>query len=442
MHFSVWFSSADAGHETDQRDGPGYCYAAFAPYASSESWFSLKRLSNRARVGAMVMLGALGIGGLAALAVLNPTVAITSAPRTPSELLDDPSFRAPVNGPWQPTSSASTFGLLDDNGGKTKFGIISGTVRQNVALTPVNGRSYRFSVAVGSALATKKSVRVRGLLRLQTACASGEERAETSFDTVLVWKDGALETTEAAVTLTPKVSKDCSMRVEIVSSGADRLLVERASLVDPLLADPSFESGAPEWKLTKGTDGAMFTTRPDASASDGGAIGVLSAGASAVSIVQDLPLDLSSEAVLGNFEINARSASAVPVDIAVRAYEPCGTKVTEFKSSVGSSWTSLGVRQQRIPGTKGQHPPNPKDLIRPFGPACVFRVEVAILTPGATVELDSALLDLRTYNSPGGSPRYQAELKGYVEAETQVNQQLAQDAEVRQAELPSARRNP
>ena len=401
----------------------------------------MKRLSKPIRNVVVGLLGVSLIGGLVVLGSLNPTVALAPAPRTPSELLADPSFRAPVNGPWQPTSAASSFGLMDPKGDTRRFGIVSGTVRQEVALTPVNGRSYRFSVAVGSKSFPESAVHVRGLLRLQTACASGEERAETRFDLEVVSKDGAVQT-EAAVTLTPKVSKNCSMRVEIISDGGDQLLVERASLVDALLDDPSFESGAPQWKLTKGTDGATFTTRPVRDASDGGAIGVLKAGASPVSIIQDLPLDLSSEAVLGSFTIDARSASSTPVDIAVRAYEPCGPKVTEFKATVGSMWTAVGAQQQRVAGSKGQLPPDPKDLIRPFGPACIFRVEVAVLTPGATVQLDSALLNLRTYNSPQGSPRYQALVKNFIEAETQATQKLAQDEAVRQAQLPTARRNP
>jgi hypothetical protein len=402
----------------------------------------LKSLSKRARVGAASVLGVSLFGGFVALGALNPTVAVAPPPRTPSELLADPSFRAPVNGPWQPTSSASTFSLLAIRSEAQKFGVVSGTVRQDVALTPVNSRSYRFSVQVGSTSFPESPVHIRGALRLQTACASGEERAETSFDFEVVSKDGAVQTAEAAVTLTPKTSKDCSMRVEIVSDGGDQLLVERASLVDALLADPSFESGAPLWKLTKGTDGAAFTTQPAPDASDGGAIGVLKAGASPVSIVQDLPLDLSSEAVLGTFTIDARSVSSTPVDLALRAYEPCGSKVTEFKTTVGSRWTPVGVQQQRVPGSKGELPPDPKDLIRPFGPACVFRVEVAVLTSGATVQIDSSLLDLRTYNSPQGSPRYQALVKNFIEAETQATQQLAQDEAVRQAQLPSARRKP
>ena len=402
----------------------------------------MKSISKRVRVGAVGVLGVSLLGGFVALGALNPTVALAPAPQTPSELLADPSFRAPVNGPWQPTSSASTFSLLDPKGGTERFGIVSGTVRQEVALTPVNGRSYRFSVLVGSTSSPRSSVHIRGKLRLLTACASGEERAETSFDVEQVSENGAIQTAEAAVTLTPKASKNCSMRVEIVSDGGDQLLVERASLVDALLADPSFESGAPQWKLTKGTDGATFTTQPSPDASDGGAIGVLKAGTSPVSIIQDLPLDLSSEAVLGTFTINARSSSSKPVDIAVRAYEPCGPKVTEFKATVRGTWTPVGVQQQRVPGSKGELPPDPKDLIRPFGPACIFRVEVAVLTPGAMVQLDSALLDLRTYNSPQGSPRYQALVKNFIEAETQASQQLAEDEAVRQAQLPSSRRNP
>lgn len=413
----------------------------------------MKPISGRLRVVAVALLGASMAGGLLVLGVLNPTVARAPAPRTPSELLADPSFRAPINGPWQPSSSASKFGQLDFENESRKFGYVTGTVRQEVALTPVNGRSYRFSVQVGSTSFPNKTVRIRGVLRLQTACATGEERAETSFHVERFSKDGSIQTGEVAVTLTPKSSKDCSMRVEIVSEGGDQLLLERASLVDALLDDPSFESGAPQWKLTKGTDGATFTTQPAPAvtedtndsgrgANDGGAIGVLKAGASPVSIVQDLPLDLSSEAVLGTFTIDARSTSATPVDIAVRAYEPCSSKVTEFKATVGNLWTPVGVQQQRVPGSKGQLPPDPKDLIRPFGPACVFRVEVAVLTPGATVQLDSALLDLRTYNSPQGSPRYQALVKNFIEAETQATQQLAQDEAVRQAQLPSSRRNP
>jgi hypothetical protein len=402
----------------------------------------MKSLSTRARNIALGAFGALFLGGLVVLGSLNPTVALAPVPRTPSELLADPSFGVPINGPWQPISSGSTFGPLAMKSDARQFSYVKGTVRQDVALTPVNGRSYRFSVRVGSTSFPNSTVHVRGRLRLQTACASGEERAETAFDGALVSKDGAVQTTEAAVTLTPKVSKDCSMRVEIVSDGGDQLLVERASLVDALLDDPSFESGAPQWKLTKGTDGATFNTQPAPDASDGGAIGVLKAGASAVSIVQDLPLDLSSEAVLGTFTIDARSVTSTPVDIAVRAYEPCGSKVTEFKATVAGRWTAVGAQQQRVPGSKGQLPPDPKDLIRPFGPACIFRVEVAVLTPGATVQLDSALLDLRTYSAPQGSPRYQALVKNFIEAETQAAQQLAQDEAVRQAQLPSARRNP
>ncbi len=399
-------------------------------------------LSRRMRRFSAAVLGVAIAGGLVLLVALNPKVAIAPAARTPSELLADPSFRAPVNGPWQPTSSASSLTQLGIKNDVRRFGVLTGTVRQEVALTPVNGRAYRFSVTVGSAAFPGRSVHVRGILRLQTACASGEERAETSFDVELFSKDGAPQTTEATVTLTPKASKDCSMRVEIVSDGGDQLLLERASLTDALLADPSFESGAAQWKLTKGTDGATFVTQPESGASDGGAVGVLKAGASPVSIVQDLPLDLSSEAVLGTFIINARSTSSTPVDLALRAYEPCGSNVTESKATVGSVWTAVGVQQQRMQGTKGELPPDPKDLIRPFGPACVFRVEVAVLTPGSTVQLDGALLDLRTYNSPQGSPRYQALVKNYIEAETQVSQQLAQDEAVRQAQLPSARRNP
>jgi hypothetical protein len=402
----------------------------------------LKKLSKWIRGVAFGVSGASILGGLVVLGSLNPTVALAPVPRTPSELLADPSFGVPINGPWQPTSSASTFGPLAIKSDPRRFAYVSGTVRQEVALTPVNGRSYRFSVQVGSTSFPGSAVHVRGLLRLQTACASGEERAETSFDVALVSKDGAVQTTEAAVTLTPKTSKDCSMRVEIVSDGGDQLLLERASLVDTLLNDPSFESGAPQWKLTKGTDGATFATQPAPDASDGGAIGVLKAGASPVSIIQDLPLDLSSEAVLGTFTIDARSATTTPVDISVRAYEPCSAKVTEFKATVGSTWTAVGAQQQRVPGSKGELPRDPKDLIRPFGPACIFRVEVAVLTHDATLQLDGALLDLRTYNSPQGSPRYQALVKNFIEAETQAAQQLAQDETVRQAQLPSARRNP
>jgi hypothetical protein len=402
----------------------------------------VKRFSKRTGAIALRLAGFSVLGGLVVLGLLNPKVALAPVPRTPSELLADPSFGVPINGPWQPTSSASTFGPLAIKSEPRRFAYVTGTVRQEVALTPVNGRSYRFSVRLGSTSFPESTVHVRGLLRLQTACASGEERAETSFDVALVSKDGAVQTTEAAVTLTPKASKDCSMRVEIVSDGGDQLLLERASLVDTLLNDPSFESGALQWKLTKGTDGATFATQPAPDASDGGAIGVLKAGASPVSIVQDLPLDLSSEAVLGTFTVDARSTTSTPVDIAVRAYEPCGAKVTEFKATVGSMWTAVGAQQQRVPGSKGELPADPKDLIRPFGPACIFRVEVAVLTPGATVQLDSALLDLRTYNSPQGSPRYQALVKNFIEAETQAAQQLAQDEAVRQAQLPSARRNP
>ena len=402
----------------------------------------MKRLSKPMLSVAGGVLGASIFGGFAVLGSLNPTVALAPAPRTPSELLADPSFRAPINGPWQPTSSASSIRHLDGSANERSFAIVSGTVRQEVALTPVNGRSYRFNVQVGSTSFPESSVHVRGLLRLQTACASGEERSETSFDVEIVSKDGAVQTTEAAVTLTPKVSKDCSMRVEIVSDGGDQLLVERASLVDTLLADPSFESGAPQWKLTKGTDGATFTTQPLPDASDGGAIGVLKAGASPVSIVQDLPLDLSSEAVLGTFTIDARSISSAPVAIAVRAYEPCGSKVTEFKTSVSNSWTPVGVQQRRVSVAKGQVAPDPKNLIRPFGPACIFRVEVAVLTPGATVQLDSALLDLRTYNPPQGAPSFQAIAKDFTEAEVQASQELAQAEQVRQAQLPAARRKP
>jgi hypothetical protein len=402
----------------------------------------MKRLSKTMRSLAFGVLGASILGGLVVLGSLNPTVALAPVPRTPSELLADPTFGVPINGPWQPTSPASTFGPLALKSDERQFSYVTGTVRQEIALTPVNGRSYRFSVRVGSTSFPESTVHVRGLLRLQTACASGEERAETSFDVKFDSEVAGVQTTEAALTLTPKTSKNCSMRVEIVSDGGDQLILERASLVDALLNDPSFESGAPQWKLTKGTDGATFTTQPAPDASDGGAIGVLKAGATPVSIIQDLPLDLSSEAVLGTFTTDARSSSKEPVDIALRAYEPCGSKVSEFKATVGSVWTPVGVQQQRVPGSKGELPPDPKDLIRPFGPACVFRVEVAVLTPGATVQLDSALLDLRTYNSPQGSPRYQALVKNFIEAETQATQQLTQDEAVRQAQLPSARRNP
>jgi hypothetical protein len=399
----------------------------------------LKLLSKRVWVGAF---GVSIIGGFVALGALNPTVAFAPAPRTPSELLADPSFDSEINGPWKPKTASKPDSYRSFASGAERYGEASGTVFQDVALTPVNGRAYRFSLHVAQRLLSRFHV-AAGYLRLQTACASGEERAETKFD----FETGASKTEpapdlwrEVSVTLTPRTSKNCSMRVEIVSSGF--LRIDNSSMTDALLDDPSFESGAPQWKLTKGTDGATFTTQPAPDASDGGAIGVLKAGASPVSIIQDLPLDLSSEAVLGTFTTDVRSSSKQPVDIALRAYEPCGPKITEFKVTVSSVWTPLGVQQQRVPGSKGELPPDPKDLIRPFGPACVFRVEVAVLTPGATVQLDSALLDLRTYNSPQGSPRYQALIKNFIEAETEATQKLAQDEAVRQAQLPSARRNP
>jgi hypothetical protein len=125
----------------------------------------MKSLSTRARNIALGAFGALFLGGLVVLGSLNPTVALAPVPRTPSELLADPSFGVPINGPWQPTSSGSTFGPLAMKSDARQFSYVKGTVRQDVALTPVNGRSYRFSVRVGSTSFPNSTVHVRSELK-------------------------------------------------------------------------------------------------------------------------------------------------------------------------------------------------------------------------------------------------------------------------------------
>lgn len=361
-----------------------------------------ERGATNRRVGPGMKIGAVAAlvaAGIVVLVRLNPSQASVSTISNPTELLDDPAFNAAEStSPWRPVPGSGAGVYRVERGGGATRGVVHGTIRQEVPLTPVDGRSYRLAVHLRSTNGPAS-----GVLRLQTACATGQERAESRFTAGAAWAD-------VAVTLVPRNGGACSLRVEVATNDQGTVELDRASLVDAVLRNASFEAGAADWVIGEGGSSTTVTARAVANAFDGGAVGVLRTGSSAGSIEQDVVLDRSSEAVLARAGVMVRSVGE-RTPVTLRVWAPCATSFVETKATVGTTWTALSADESRIrPTSPGAIPPDPPGLIRPDGPACALRVEVRA-GPGANVELDSADVVLRSYNPTKGSPLYRHNLR-------------------------------
>ena len=349
--------------------------------------------------------GVLAVCGILAAAVITTVVLVGMSPATvraqpttnPNELFEDASFDlAPNLSAWQPVpgSLSTTYREVSGDGAIDGSGhaVVRGTVRQDVPLPPVDGRSYRAVVAV-------RGSGGQGVLRVKTACAAGEERAETHFTPTAAWR-------EVSATLTPKHGAQCSLRVELSSLDGSPISVDRGSFVDANLANPSFEQGGTGWSAITG---ASLTTVAVGAAFDGGAVARLTSSTPGGAIVQDILLDRSSEPILASAEVVVRS-TAGPVAVELQLRQPCSDERVTVSATVDGTWTPLTVAMRRTPAARtGGVPPDAPSLIRPTGDPCSVGVSVVLRTPG-TIEVDGALLSLRSYNPSSGSPAYKAQL--------------------------------
>ena len=352
------------------------------------SWFALASVV----VAAMAAFVALTV-----LIGVNPATVRAQVASDPNELLEDASFDLPpALSAWQPVlgSPAEAYrkvtgdGAIDGSG----HGIVRGTIRQDVPLPPVDGRAYRAVVAVRGAGGS-------GVLRVETACAAGEERAETHFTPTAEWHD-------VSATLTPMRGAACSLRVELASLDGSPIAVDHASFADAGLKNPSFEQGGTGWAATSG---AAFTTAADGGAFDGGAVARLRSTSTGGALVQDVALDRSSEPILAAVGVEVRSIGALAT-VELRLREPCSDQVVSMSASVGKEWTPIAVSMRRTPAARpGGVAPDPPQLIRPTGDPCNIGVAIVLRAPGA-IEIDGTSLELRSYNPASGSPAYKARL--------------------------------
>lgn len=378
-------SGRDSGADTAARDGlDGPSTPRCPSFALASAVVAL--------VAAMAVFGALTL-----LVGFNPATVRAQVATDPNELLEDASFDLPpALSAWQPVpgSPAEAYrkvtgdGAIDGSG----HGIVRGTIRQDVPLPPVDGRAYRAVVAVRGAGGS-------GVLRVGTACAAGEERAETHFTPTAEWHD-------VSATLTSMRGAACSLRVELASLDGSPIAVDHGSFADAGLNNPSFEQGGTGWVATSG---AVFTTAADRGAFDGGALARLRSTSAGGSLVQDVELDRSSEPILATVRVEVRSIGpTATVELQLR--QPCSDHVVSMSASVGKAWTPIVVSMRRTPAARpGGVAPDPPQLIRPTGDPCNVGVAVVLRTPG-TIEIDGASLELRSYNPASGSPAYKARL--------------------------------
>ena len=349
------------------------------------------------------VFAALGIGGVvAALGIgflLNPG-AVPGVADAPQELLQDPSFEQPTTlGTWnvRPAGSASpdtVFRVVDTAGARDlrRVGrLTQGSIGQEVLLTPVRGRAYRFSVWMRSA---RSDATASGSITAQTACASNEEVASTPFVVGAAWA-------QVSVTVQPVDGERCTMRV-VVRSGGGTVDLDEASYVDAGLINPSFElgNGSESWTID---DGASVT--PDRSgAVDGRQFLRVVASVGNAGIRQDTPVDPSSQPLLATASALVRS-SGTPVRVEVTYREPCSDVVHRTEITTSPEWQRVTVRQPRLPGDAV-----PPGLIKVDGVPCAGQIGLVAAEPGG-FDLDGASIALRSYWPPEGDPSYQRATK-------------------------------
>ncbi len=351
-----------------------------------------------------LMIGVLtAIGAVAATAILfsmNPAE-IPSPPLEPTELLQDASFEQPANvGAW--TASVTNFTTTGDSRAHNlaRVGRLRrGTVSQDVLLTPVRGRPYRFSVWIrGTSADTTSPARAttaaaaRGVIRAQTACAAGDEIAESPFAVGPVW-------TEFVATVQPVKGERCTMRVG-VSVASGQVDLDDATFGDAGLINGSFELGpatvSPEsWTVDPGTLAAVASD----GAADGHRFARITTRSAQAGIRQDVPVDPSTEPLLARAAVLLRAVAA-PTKAIVEYREPCGTTVHRVAITVGRQWQRVTVSQPKLAGEAV-----PPSLIKIDGVPCAGQVAIVLPTPGS-IDVDGAELGLRSYWPPEGSPSY------------------------------------
>lgn len=346
---------------------------------------------------------AIGIGGVVgAMAIgflLNPE-AVPRVADAPQQLLQDPSFEQPTTlGTWnvRPVGGAApetVFRVVDtvEAHDLRRVGrLTDGLIGQEVLLTPVRGRAYRFSVWLRSA---EPAATASGSITAQTACASDEEVASTRFVAGASWM-------QVSATVQPVNGERCTMRV-VVRSTKGTVDLDEASYLDAGLINPSFElgNGSESWTIDDGASAAADRS----AAVDGGQFLRVVSSSAGVGIRQDTPVDPSSQPVVVTASVLVRSAG-VPVRVQITYREPCSEVIHQAEVTTTREWQRVTVRQPRLPGDAV-----PPSLIKVDGVPCAGQVGVVAAEPGA-FEVDGAALTLQSYWPPEGDPSYQRATK-------------------------------
>ena len=351
--------------------------------------------AGRAAGLAPIALVAVAAASLVVLFFLNPK-AIPSPMGRPTELLADPSFEQPATtGAWVSSGGSTAFSTTTDVSAHDlrRVGkVLNATVTQDVFLTPVRGRPYRFSVWVRGDGRAPDGTGVAGVIRAQTACASDEEVSESPFIADAAWR-------EVHVTMQPVNGERCTMRVGI-SVPAGILQVDDATFGDAGLINPSFELGPASGSVESWTvDTDVVTSMKDGGAADGKRAVQLVTSKNASGIRQDVSIDSSSEPVLAVASALVRSVSGT-TSVELQYREPCSSTVHHTTADVGTAWQRITVTQPRLAGNTV-----PPSLINVDGVGCAAQVAIVLPQPGSIL-VDGTDFTLRSYWPPEGSPSY------------------------------------
>lgn len=345
----------------------------------------------------VVGVACVGIGGALALGFFANPAAVPGVAPIPSELLQDASFEQPATlGTWNVTPAgdatpADVFRNVDSSNAPDlrRIGqLTNGTISQEVLLTPVRGRAYRFSVRVRSTAADQRPA---GSIVAQTACANGEEVAETPFVASSGW-------VQVSATVQPVDGERCTMRVKVtVPNGS--IAVDDASFADAGLVNPSFELGAgrESWTIDRGASVDLQSS----GAVDGKQFLRVVTSSHGAGIRQDARVDASTQPVLATASVLVRAVNDPSVRVRLEYREPCSDVVHRAEIAASSSWQRLTVRQPRLRGDTV-----PPSLIKVDGVPCAGQVAVVGVRAGS-FDVDSAALSLQSYWPPEGDPSYQ-----------------------------------
>jgi hypothetical protein len=345
-----------------------------------------------------VVLGGTIVAGAASLIFaffVNPA-SVPKPTAVASELLQNESFEQPASmGAWNPAADAS-FTIEKD---KRAYDLesaarLKGRISQEVLLTPVPGRAYRFSLWVRRSddAGSNAAAKTPGIVFAQTACAKDEEIQETPFSATDKWQ-------EFSATVQPLNGQRCSMRVGI--QAGDSVLVDQASFTDAGLVNPSFDlgDGLESWTVDRG----VASTTNDRGGIDGKRY-VQITSTKGGGIRQDALIDPSSQPIAGRASVWLRSPhGGAKVELQYR--EPCSQTVHRTSVVLNSKWRQISVRQARLANQA-----YPKDVVQVNGIGCRAQVAVVVIGNG-TVDVDGAELHLSSYWPAEGNPGYQKAAK-------------------------------